>query len=90
MSTHTNRAVLSVTNTLAKTAHFVYHLHWSPLWVEISTLAYEVNLIVDQECFRRYPQNSMFTTTGGPTTCSAGVLCRGSGAVTCNTQLSIY
>ena len=54
-------------NTAADTAHFVYRLHWSPLWVEISTMAYEVNLIVDQKSFLRYPQNSMFTATGGPT-----------------------
>jgi len=30
-------------------------------------MAYEVNLIVDQKCFWRYPQNLMFTATGGPT-----------------------
>jgi len=67
MSKHTKCAFLSATNTVAGTARFVYRLHWSPLWVEISTLAYEANLIVDQKCFRRYPQNSTFTATGGPT-----------------------
>jgi len=67
MSTHTNCAVLSAVDTAADTAHFVYRLHWSPLWIEISTLAYEVNLTVDQKCFQRHPQNLMFTATGGPT-----------------------
>jgi len=67
MSTHKNCKVLSATNAAADTAHFVYRWHWSLLWVEISTLAHEANLIVDQKCFRRYPQNSMFTATGGPT-----------------------
>jgi hypothetical protein len=33
----------------------------------MSTLAYEASLIVDQKCFQRYPQNSMFTGMGGPT-----------------------
>jgi hypothetical protein len=67
MSTHTHCAVLSVTNTAADIARFVYRLHWRPLWVEISTLAYKANLTVDQKCFRRYPQNRMFTASGGPT-----------------------
>jgi len=67
MPTHTNCTVLSAVNTAAETAHFVCCLHWSPPWVEITTMAYEVNLIVDQKCLRRNPQNSMFTATGGPT-----------------------
>jgi len=67
MSTHTKCAVLSATNMVADTARFVYRLHWSPLWVEISSLGCEANLIVEQKCFQRYPQNSTFTATGGPT-----------------------
>jgi len=51
MSTHTTCAVLSAVNTAADTAHFVYRLHWSPLWVEKSALACYVNLIVDLMCF---------------------------------------
>ena len=41
----------------------------------------------------RYPQKSMFTATGGPTDMPfvvLGILCRGCGSVTCNTQPSIY
>jgi len=67
MSIHTNCAVLPATKTVADKAHFAYRLHWSPLWVDISTLAYEANLTADQNCFQRYPQNSMFTATGRPT-----------------------
>jgi hypothetical protein len=67
MSTHTTCAVLSAVNTAADTAHFVYRLHWSPLWVEKSALACYVNLIVDLMCFWRYPQNLMFTATEGTT-----------------------
>jgi len=67
MSIHAICAVLSATKTVADTAHFVYCLRWSSLWDDISTLAYEANLIVDQKCFQRYPQNSMFTATGGLT-----------------------
>jgi hypothetical protein len=69
MSTHTNCAVLSPTNTDEDTVRCVYRLHLSPLWDEILTLAYmcEANLIVDQKYFRRYPQSSMFTSTGGLT-----------------------
>jgi len=81
VSTHINCAVLSATNTVAETSRFVYRLHWSSLWVEISTLACEGNLIVDQKCFRIYPQNSMFTATGGPTDVPLVVLGYSVGAV---------
>jgi len=33
-----------LTNTVPETARFVCHLHWSPLWLEISTPAYETNI----------------------------------------------
>jgi hypothetical protein len=58
---------LSATNSVADTVCFVCHLHLSPPRVEISTQAYEANLIVDQKCFRRYPKYSMFRATCGPT-----------------------
>jgi len=32
-----------MTNTVPDTACFVYRFHCSPLWVDISTLAYETN-----------------------------------------------
>jgi len=37
--------LFQLTNTVADTARFVYRLHWSSLWVEISTLACEANTL---------------------------------------------
>jgi len=31
------------------TARFVYHCYWNSLWVEISTLAYEVNTLLTRK-----------------------------------------
>jgi len=43
MSTHSNCAVLSISNAFTNTARLLYRLFWISLWVEISTLAYELN-----------------------------------------------
>jgi hypothetical protein len=67
MSTDTNSAVLSPTYGVEDTARVFYRLHRGQLWVEISTLAYEANLIYGQKYIWRYSQNSMFTTTEGTT-----------------------
>jgi len=37
--------LFQLANMFADTACFVYRLHWSSLWVEISTLAYEANTL---------------------------------------------
>jgi len=34
-----------LTNKVLDTASFVYSLHWSSLWVEISTMVYEANTL---------------------------------------------
>jgi len=43
MSTHSNCALISVSNAVQDTARLVYRSPCSSLWVEISTLAYESN-----------------------------------------------
>jgi hypothetical protein len=56
-------------NTVADTARFVYRLNWSPLWVEISTLAYEANLIVDQYILGDINKTRCLQLQEGPQTC---------------------
>ena len=96
---HITNAVLLASNTFRDTAHFIYRLHWSPMWVEISMLAYEMNtnywpewisvaycthivhtnaqkweisIKIDVYSYRRAHRHA---------SCSAGVFCRGCGAV---------
>jgi hypothetical protein len=65
MSIYTDCAVISATNRVEDTARFVYRLRWSPLWVEISTLAYEANFLT-RNVFGDI-HKTMFTATEGPT-----------------------
>jgi len=108
---HTATAYLSqLTNTVPDTACFVCRVHWSPLWVEIWTLAYKTNTNCWPEmrpvvycthifCTKLMLKNWEISTKVNIcnykiahrcASCSTGVLCRGWGPVTCNTQQSIY
>jgi len=51
MSTFTSAQFSQLTNTVKNTAVFIYRPHWSPLCVEISTLAFETN-IADEKVFQ--------------------------------------
>ena len=67
----------------------------TPSWPERLSVAYRTHIIQKKQMLKnqRYPQKSMFTATGGAhrlASCSAGVICRGCGVVTCNTQSSVY
>jgi hypothetical protein len=64
-------------------------------WPERLSVAYCTHIIQTKVILKnwRYPQISVFTAAGGLTdlpSCSAGVICRGCGVVTWNTQPSIY
>ena len=96
-----------LTDRFRDTGSFVCSLHCSPLWVEISKLAYETNTNCWSERFsvpycthivqtmlmfnnRRYPQKIdiySYRRSHRHASGSAGVLCRGCGAVKCNTLL---
>ena len=56
--THGNLSQL--TNTVQDTACLFFHSHWSPLWVEISTLAFETNTFFMRNVFSGvlYPYSS--------------------------------
>jgi hypothetical protein len=64
-------------------------------WAESLSVAYSTHIIQTKLMLKnwRYPQKLMFTAMEGPTDmpcCSAGVICRDCGVVTCNTQPSVY
>ena len=105
---HTATAHFSHLTNKVLTACFNYHLHWSSLWVEISTLPYETNSSCWQEwlsvayCTHIIQTKLMlknqistkidvysYSRAHTHASFSAGVIYRGCGVETCNTQPSI-